>query len=85
MLTVQVLTSVTWNLSGMDLTGIDLRGANLQNTTLDYATLDGADLRSIIAFNASFVGAGMNDTFLQNSEFNRMIILNAVVTVALLT
>ena len=60
------------NLSGMDLTGIDLRGANLQNTTLDYATLDGADLRSIVAFNATFIGAGMNNTYLQNAEFNRL-------------
>ena len=59
------------NLSGMDLTGIDLRGANLQNTTLDYATLDGADLRSIVAFNATFIHTGMNKTYLQNAEFNR--------------
>ena len=59
------------DLSGMDLTGIDLRGANLQNATFDYATLDGADLRSIIALNASFIHAGMNDTYLQNAEFNK--------------
>ena len=59
------------DLSGMDLTGIDLRRANLQNTTFDYATLDGADLRSIIAMNASFIHTGMNDTYLQNAEFNR--------------
>ena len=59
------------NLSGMDLTGIDLRGANLQNTTFDYATLDGADLRSIVAPNATFIHTGMNDTYLQNAEFNR--------------
>ena len=59
------------NLSGMDLTGIDLRGANLQNATFDYATLDGADLRSIVAFNATFIHTGMNKTYLQNAEFNR--------------
>ena len=59
------------NLSGMNLTGIDLRGANLQNTTFDYATLDRADLRSIVAFNATFIHTGMNETFLQNAEFNR--------------
>jgi len=59
------------NLSGMDLTGIDLRGANLQNATFDYAALDGADLRSIVATNASFVHTGMNKTYLQNAEFNR--------------
>ena len=59
------------NLTGMDLTGINLRGADLQNTTFDYATLDGADLRSILAFNATFVGTGMNRTFLQFAEFNR--------------
>jgi uncharacterized protein YjbI with pentapeptide repeats len=58
------------DLTGMDLTGIDLRGANLQNTTLDYVILDGADLRSIFAINASFISASMNDTFLQNAEFN---------------
>ena len=58
------------NLSGMDLTGIDLRGANLQNTTFDYATLDGADLRSIVAFNATFIHTGMNDTYLQKAKFN---------------
>jgi uncharacterized protein YjbI with pentapeptide repeats len=63
------------NLSGMDLTGIDLRGANLQNTTLDYATLDGADLRSIVAFNATFIHTGMNKTYLQNAEFNRYSLL----------
>ncbi len=59
------------DLTGMDLTGINLRGANLQNTTFDYATLDGADLRSIVAMNATFVGAGLNSTYLQNAEFNR--------------
>ena len=59
------------NLTGMDLTGINLRGANLQNTTLDFATLDGADLRSIVAMNASFIHTGMNRTYLQNAEFNR--------------
>ncbi|MED5308461.1 MAG: pentapeptide repeat-containing protein, partial [Candidatus Thermoplasmatota archaeon] len=59
------------NLSRMDLTGIDLRGANLLNTTFDYATLDGADLRSIFASNATFIGTGMNRTFLQFAEFNR--------------
>ena len=48
------------NLSAMDLTGIDLRGANLQNTTFDFATLDRADLRSIVAFNATFIHTGMN-------------------------
>ena len=60
------------NLSGMNLTGIDLRGANLQNTTFDYATLDGADLRTIVAMNATFIHTGMNDTYLQNAEFNRV-------------
>ena len=59
------------NLTGMDLTGIDLRGANLQNTTFDYATLDGADLRAIVAMNATFFHTGMNDTYLQKAEFNR--------------
>ena len=59
------------DLSGMDLTGIDLRGANLQNTTFDYATLDNADLRYIVAFNATFIYSGMNNTYLQDSEFNR--------------
>ena len=59
------------NLTGMDLTGINLRGADLQNTTFDYATLDGADLRSIFASNATFIGTGMNRTFLQFAEFNR--------------
>ena len=59
------------NLSGMDLTGIDLRGANLQNTVFDYATLDYADLRNIVAFNATFIYSGMNNTYLQDSEFNR--------------
>ncbi len=60
------------NLTGMDLTGINLRGADLQNTTFDYATLDGADLRSIFASNATFIGTGMNRTFLQLAEFNRL-------------
>ena len=60
------------NLSGMDLTGIDLRGANLQNTTFDFATLDRADLRSIVAMNASFIHTGMNRTYLQLAEFNRL-------------
>ena len=46
------------NLSGMDLTGINLRAANLQNAAFDYATLDGADLRSIVAVNATFIHAG---------------------------
>ena len=46
------------DLSYMDLTGIDLRGANLENTTFDYATLDHVDLRSIVASNATFIGAG---------------------------
>ena len=59
------------DLSGMDLTGIDLRGANLQNATFDYATLDGADLRSIVAFNATFIHTGMNKTYLENAEFDR--------------
>ena len=59
------------NLSGMNLTGIDLRGANLQNTSFDYATLDGADLRNIVAMNATFIFAGMNYSYLQNAEFNR--------------
>ena len=59
------------NLTGMDLTGINLRNADLQNTTFDYATLDGADLRSIFASNATFIGTGMNYTFLQLAEFNR--------------
>ena len=59
------------NLTGMDLTGINLRDADLQNTTFDYATLDGADLRSIFASNATFIGTGMNRTFLQFAEFNR--------------
>ncbi|MAS57700.1 MAG: hypothetical protein CMA37_03740, partial [Euryarchaeota archaeon] len=59
------------DLSGMDLSGINLRGANLQNTTFDYASLDGADLRSIVAMNATFIHTGMNDTYLQNAEFNR--------------
>ena len=59
------------NLTGMDLTGIDLRGANLQNTTFDYATLDGADLRAIVAMNATFFHTGMNETYLQYAEFNR--------------
>ena len=60
------------NLSGMNLTGIDLRGANLQNTSFDYATLDGADLRNIVAMNATFIFAGMNYSYLQNAEFNRI-------------
>ena len=60
------------NLSGMNLTGINLRSANLQNTTFDYATLDGADLRSIVAMNATFIHTGMNDTYLQNAEFYRV-------------
>ena len=59
------------NLTGMDLTGINLRGADLQNTTFDYATLDGADLRSIFASNATFIGTGMNRTSLQFAELNR--------------
>ena len=59
------------NLTGMDLTGINLRGADLQNTTFDYATLDGADLRSIFASNATFIGTGMNQTFLQLADLNR--------------
>ena len=59
------------NLTGMDLTGINLRDADMQNTTFDYATLDGADLRSIFASNATFIGTGMNRTFLQFAEFNR--------------
>ena len=59
------------NLTGMDLTGINLRGANLQNTTFDFATLDGADLRSIVAFNATFIHTEMNRTYLRNAEFNR--------------
>jgi len=58
------------NLTGMDLTGINLRGADLQNTIFDYATLDGADLRSIFASNATFVGTGMNRTVLQFAELN---------------
>ena len=61
------------NLSGMDLTGIDLRGANLQNTTFDYATLDHADLRSIVAWNATFIHAGMNNTYIENAVFNCMV------------
>ena len=73
------------NLSGMDLTGIDLRGANLQNTTFDYATLDGADLRSIVAMNATFIHTGMNDTYLQNAEFNRYSLLIVAVGVVRLT
>ena len=59
------------NLSGMNLNGINLRGANLQNTPFDYATLDGADLRSIVAMNATFIHTGMNQTYLQYAEFNR--------------
>ena len=43
----------------------------MQNTTLDFATLDGADLRSIVAFNATFIHTEMNRTYLQNAEFNR--------------
>ena len=73
------------NLSGLDLTGIDLRGANLQNTNLDFATLDGADLRSIVAFNATFIHTGMNRTYLQNAEFNNMISANVEVIAAQLT
>ena len=47
----------------MDLTGINLRGVNLQNATFDYATLDGADLRSNVAMNATFIRAGLNETY----------------------
>jgi len=57
------------DLSGMNLTGINLRGANLQNTTFDFATLDGADLRNIVAFNATFIDTGMNFTYLENAQF----------------
>ena len=71
------------NLTGMDLTGIDLRGANLQNTTFDFATLDRADLRSIVAMNASFIHTGMNRTYLQLAEFNRLGPLDVGVTVVL--
>ena len=50
------------NLTGMDLTGIDLRDK------IRPLILDRADLRSIVAMNASFI---LNRLYLQLAEFNR--------------